>query len=65
MPDTEDVLRDIDQNFAVAVNKLLELIAIPSISSEASAKSDIARAAEWLKAELDALIESRAGGGHL
>lgn len=55
MPDTEDVLRDIDQNFAIAVKKLLELIAIPSISSEASAKSDIARAAEWLKAELDVI----------
>lgn len=55
MPDREDVLRDIDQNFDVAVNKLLELIAIPSISSEPSAGADIARAAEWLKLELDAI----------
>lgn len=55
MPNTEDVLRDIDRNFDVAVDKLLELIAIPSISSEPSADADIARAAEWLKTELDAI----------
>jgi acetylornithine deacetylase/succinyl-diaminopimelate desuccinylase-like protein len=55
VPDREDVLRDIDRNFDVAVNKLLELIAISSISSEPSGAADIARAAEWLKAELDAI----------
>jgi acetylornithine deacetylase/succinyl-diaminopimelate desuccinylase-like protein len=55
VPDREDVLRDIDRNFDFAVNKLLELIAIPSISSEPSGEADIARAAEWLKAELDAI----------
>lgn len=55
MPDREDVLRDIDRNFDVAVDKPFELIAIPSISSEPSAGADIARAAEWLKAELDAI----------
>jgi acetylornithine deacetylase/succinyl-diaminopimelate desuccinylase-like protein len=55
VPDREDVLRDIDRNFDVAVDKLFELIAIPSISSEPSGEADIARAAEWLKAELDAI----------
>lgn len=55
MPDREDVLRDIDRNFDVAVDKLLELIAIPSISSDPSAGADIARAAEWLKTELDTI----------
>lgn len=55
MSDREDVLRDIDLNFDVAVKKLLELIAIPSISSEPSGAADITRAAEWLKAELDVI----------
>ncbi|MBY5377301.1 M20/M25/M40 family metallo-hydrolase [Rhizobium leguminosarum] len=55
MPDREDVLRDIDRNFDVAVDKLLKLIAIPSISAEPSGAAPIAEAAEWLKVELDAI----------
>lgn len=55
MPNIDDVLGDIDLNFENTVAKLLELIAIPSISSEPSGEADIARAADWLKHELDAI----------
>jgi len=47
------VLDDIDLNFDTTVAKLLELIAIPSISSAPSGEAGIAQAAEWLKRELD------------
>ncbi|ANH09188.1 M20/M25/M40 family metallo-hydrolase [Shinella sp. HZN7] len=55
MPKTEDVLRDIDGNFDTALGKLLELVSIPSISSEPSGKDGIAQAAEWLKRELSTI----------
>jgi acetylornithine deacetylase/succinyl-diaminopimelate desuccinylase-like protein len=55
VPNLEDVLHDIDLNLDGAVAKLLELITIPSISSDASYSVDIARAATWLKHELDAI----------
>ncbi|WP_310221689.1 M20/M25/M40 family metallo-hydrolase [Neorhizobium sp. 2083] len=48
----EDVLRNIDGNFDVALRKLLELISIPSISSEPEGRGAIDRAAAWLKREL-------------
>jgi acetylornithine deacetylase/succinyl-diaminopimelate desuccinylase-like protein len=49
------VLGDIDVNFEITVAKLLDLIAIPSISSEPQGEAGIACAAEWLKQELDAI----------
>lgn len=55
MPNRDDTLDDIDRNFDVAISKLIELIAIPSISSEPSGEGDIARAAGWLKSELDSI----------
>lgn len=55
MLNRDDVFRDIDRNFEIAVAKLLELIAIPSISSEPSGEADIARVANWLKHELDGI----------
>lgn len=55
MPNIETVLHNIDDNFDVSVRKLLELISIPSISSEASGEPGIARAAEWLEAELSGI----------
>lgn len=55
MLNRDDVFSDIDRNFEVAVAKLLELIAIPSISSEPSGEADIARAANWLTHELDGI----------
>jgi acetylornithine deacetylase/succinyl-diaminopimelate desuccinylase-like protein len=51
----EDVLQHIDANFDVAVSKLLELISIPSISSDPEGKDGIERAAVWLKDELSSI----------
>lgn len=55
MPKTEDVLRDIDDKFDIALGKLLELVSIPSISSEPAGKDGIVRAAEWLRRELSSI----------
>ena len=55
MPNRDDALGDIDRNFDVTISKLIELIAIPSISSEPSGGDGIARAAGWLKNELDSI----------
>ncbi|QKC95574.1 M20/M25/M40 family metallo-hydrolase [Mesorhizobium sp. NZP2298] len=55
MPNLQSTLRTVDDNFDVSVRKLLELISIPSISSEASGLAGIVRAAEWLKRELSAM----------
>lgn len=55
MPNIEDVLSNVDDNLDVAVDKLLELISIPSISSEPTGKPGIVRAAEWLAIELDSI----------
>jgi len=52
MSNLESVLRNIDARFDASVKKLLELISIPSISSEPSGKEGILRAAEWLRSEL-------------
>ncbi|MFO0993965.1 MAG: M20/M25/M40 family metallo-hydrolase [Hyphomicrobiales bacterium] len=55
MPDIDSVLREIDRNLDVAVGKLLDLISIPSVSSEPSRGPDIARAAQWLSQELSSI----------
>lgn len=55
MPNIENVLHNLDEKSDVALEKLLELISIPSISSEPSAKRDIGRAAQWLAKELSSL----------
>ncbi|WP_180900592.1 M20/M25/M40 family metallo-hydrolase [Martelella soudanensis] len=52
MTDTEKMLSDIDDNLDQAIAKLLDLIAIPSISSDPENAADIRRAAEWLFHEL-------------
>jgi acetylornithine deacetylase/succinyl-diaminopimelate desuccinylase-like protein len=52
MPNIEGVLRDIDANFDVAVDKLLDLVSIPSISGESAGCAAIVQAAEWLRLEL-------------
>ncbi|MBB1251434.1 M20/M25/M40 family metallo-hydrolase [Rhizobium sp. G21] len=54
-PKTEDVLKHIDDTFDIALGKLLELISIPSISSDPSGAEGIAQAAEWLKRELSSM----------
>ncbi|WP_432347125.1 M20/M25/M40 family metallo-hydrolase [Shinella yambaruensis] len=51
----DEVLRDIDGNFDTTVRKLLELISIPSISSEPEGRDGIERAASWLKDELSSI----------
>lgn len=55
MPDYDDVLREVDRNNEAAVGKLLDLICIPSISSDPDSKAGIERAAQWLARELDAM----------
>jgi acetylornithine deacetylase/succinyl-diaminopimelate desuccinylase-like protein len=55
VPKTEDVLRDIDDKFDITLGKLLELVSIPSISSEPTGEEAIARAAEWLRHELSSI----------
>jgi len=55
MPDVEDVLREADRNLPVAIDKLLELISIPSISSDPIGKPGIEEAARWLQKELSAI----------
>ncbi|WP_343315872.1 M20/M25/M40 family metallo-hydrolase [Brucella sp. BE17] len=55
MPKTENVLRDIDEKFDITLGKLLELVSIPSISSEPSSGEGISRAAEWLRQELSTI----------
>ncbi|MEI4482496.1 MULTISPECIES: M20/M25/M40 family metallo-hydrolase [unclassified Phyllobacterium] len=55
MPNTDDVLRDIDGNLDSTLRKLLELVSIPSISGEPSGNEGIARAADWLKHELSSI----------
>ncbi|MCD1633911.1 M20/M25/M40 family metallo-hydrolase [Martelella mediterranea] len=52
MTDTEKMLRNIDDNLDLSIAKLLELIAIPSISSDPESAADILRAAAWLFQEL-------------
>ncbi len=52
MRSINNVLSNIDENLDAAVKKLLELISIPSVSSDSSSEPDIARAAQWLLQEL-------------
>ncbi|WP_338608810.1 M20/M25/M40 family metallo-hydrolase [Pelagibacterium nitratireducens] len=46
------VLTEVDENLDDSTSKLLDLVAIPSISSEASGRAGIAEAADWLRREL-------------
>lgn len=55
MPSRDEVFGNIDLNFDATVAKLLELIAIPSISGDPSGEIGIGHAAEWLKQELDGI----------
>lgn len=55
MPKIDDILQEIDRNLDIAVAKLLDLISIPSVSSEPADKPDIERAAAWLEHELSSI----------
>ncbi len=55
MSDINDVLHEVDANLAISTSKLLELISIPSVSSEPAGAPGVARAAGWLQRELAAI----------
>ncbi len=61
------VLRDIDENLPKALDRLLDLLRIPSISTDPAFARDCKRAAQWLVQDLTDLgfdAELRATTGH-
>lgn len=52
MSNIDLVLEEVDEKLDLSVRKLLDLISIPSISSEVSGKAGIDQAAAWLEREL-------------
>jgi len=65
--DLDDVLSIIDTNLPQALDRLAELLRIPSISTDPAFKPDCARAADWLVADLKSLgfdAASRPTPGH-
>ena len=63
----DDVLARIDHDLPAATDRLLELLRIPSISTDPAFKADCDRAADWLVADLKSMgvdAEKRATPGH-
>ncbi|APE43684.1 hypothetical protein BOO69_09860 [Sulfitobacter alexandrii] len=63
----EDVLSRIDSDLPAATERLLELLRIPSISTDPAYKADCDRAADWLVADLQSMgidASKRATPGH-
>ena len=63
----DDVLAYVDANIDTSLEKLFELIRIPSISTDPAYAADCQRAAEWLSKELADLgfdASVRATDGH-
>ena len=63
----DDVLSRIDADLPAATDRLLELLRIPSISTDPAFKADCDRAADWLVADLNSLgiaTEKRQTPGH-
>ena len=61
------VLARIDSDLPAATDRLIELLRIPSISTDPAYKADCERAADWLVADLQSLgirAEKRATPGH-
>ncbi len=61
------VLQAIDQGLPAALDRLMTLLRIPSISTDPAYKADCARAADWLVADLRSIgfaAESRPTPGH-
>ncbi len=52
MPTLDDVLTTIDSNQGAALNRLFELIKIPSVSTDPAFHTECERAADWLVADL-------------
>ncbi len=62
-----DVLSRIDTDLPAATDRLMELLRIPSISTDPAFKSDCERAADWLVSDLNSLgiaTEKRSTPGH-
>ena len=55
MATLDAVLSQIDRNEAGALQRLFELLAIPSVSTDPNYADDCARAADWLSRELQGL----------
>ncbi len=53
MPTIDEVLNRIDANQSAALDRLFELLKIPSVSTDPHYKADCARAAQWLVDELN------------
>ncbi|WP_304618958.1 dipeptidase [Paracoccus sediminilitoris] len=49
---TQDMLSQLDKGLDAALNRLLEFLRIPSISTDPAHKGDVRQAAEWLVAQL-------------
>ncbi|WP_370401271.1 M20/M25/M40 family metallo-hydrolase [Sulfitobacter sp. JB4-11] len=63
----DDILARIDTDLPEATERLLELLRIPSISTDPAFKADCDRAADWLVADLSALgveVSKRPTPGH-
>ncbi|MFG6591152.1 M20/M25/M40 family metallo-hydrolase [Sulfitobacter sp. 1A12157] len=63
----DDVLARIDDDLAAATDRLLDLLRIPSISTDPAYKADCDRAADWLVADLTSMgveAEKRTTPGH-
>lgn len=63
----DDVLARIDNDLPAATDRLLDLLRIPSISTDPAYKADCDRAADWLVADLTSMgveAEKRATPGH-
>ncbi|MDW4497659.1 M20/M25/M40 family metallo-hydrolase [Sulfitobacter sp. D35] len=63
----DDVLARIDAELPAATDRLLELLRIPSISTDPAYKPDCEKAADWLVADLEALgvdAKKRTTPGH-
>ena len=55
MSDVTDILSHVDATLETRLDRLRELIGIPSISTDARRAGDVRRAAEWLASDLEAL----------
>lgn len=55
MTQLDQILAQVDRDIPASLDRLFELIRIPSVSTEAQYASDCRRAAQWLRDELEAL----------
>lgn len=63
----ETVLNRIDEDLQTSIDRLMELLRIPSISTDPAYKADVSRAADWLVADLNSIgiaAEKRETPGH-